>query len=206
MHFENIKGEKMIAYLVGEITLKEEGYVNIETNGVGYELQVSNQTLSMLPCVNETTKILTYMQVKEDSITLIGFASIEEKNIFLKLITISGIGPKVALSILSGIKFSELTIAILKDDVGLLSRVKGIGKKTAERICLELKDKISPIGFSLNENDDFVDNTPAIEESIDALVSLGLSKNEATRLARESSKSFKDTPNIVSNALRLMNR
>lgn len=194
----------MIAYLLGEVASKEEGRAILEVNGIGYDLLVSNQTLAFLPEVGEITKIFTYMIVKEDGISLCGFSTTEEKTMFLKLIEISGVGPKVALGILSGIKLTDLIVAILKDDVALISKIKGIGKKTAERICLELKDKVSPVGFATYETEILSENNLEIEEAIDALISLGLSKNEATKLAKAGSKDAQGAPEIVSNALRLM--
>lgn len=194
----------MIAYLYGGVASKQDGLAVIEVNGVGYELLVSNQTISLLPSIGEIAKVYTHMIVKEDAISLCGFASLEEKQMFLKLIEVNGVGAKVALSILSGIKLSDLIVAILKDDVQVLGKVKGIGKKTAERLCLELKDKVSPIGFVQYEDQDLSANSNDVEEAIDALISLGLSKQEATRLAKAGSKDAQSAPEIVSNALRMM--
>ena len=106
-------------------------------------------------------KIFTYMAVREDGVFLFGFSSKEERDVFFKLISVSGVGPKMAITILSGLSLSDLTIAIVKEDSSLLSKIKGLGKKTAERICLELKDKLGPIStsettFSADYNEDAV--------------------------------------------------
>ena len=138
----------MISFLIGEIEEKREGALVLNVNGVGYELSISNNTLSSLPGVGEVTKISTYMAVREDGVFLFGFSSSEEKELFLKLTTVSGIGPKMAISILSGLTISNLITAIIGGDVRLLSNIKGLGKKTAERICLELKDLVFSVMIS----------------------------------------------------------
>ena len=126
----------MIAFLVGTIEYKSENSLILDVNGVGYELAISNNTLLTLPNVGETIKILTYMQVSENTgVTLYGFGSEEEKSLFLKLITVSGIGPKIAIGILSGMKLSDLIVSIINEDSNSLSKIKGLGKKGAERIC-----------------------------------------------------------------------
>lgn len=176
----------MIAYLVGTIEHKFENLLIVDVNGVGYELVISNNTLVALPHEGETVKILTYMQVKEDGICLFGFATEEEKTIFLKLITVSGVGPKMAIGVLSGMKLSDLIVAIINEDSTLLSKIKGLGKKTAERICLELKDKLTTNGVALGESITLTDNynESALNDAVDTLINLGVNKNEAYRLAR----------------------
>ncbi len=176
----------MIAFLVGTIEEKHENSLILDVNGVGYELTISNNTLASLPIEGETVKVLTYLQVSENTgVCLYGFATEEEKSIFMKLITVSGIGPKSAISILSGIKLSDLMVAIVSGDANLLSKIKGLGKKSAERICLELKDKISATSISMN---DTLIDTPidegVLNDAVMTLISLGVNKNEAYRLAR----------------------
>ncbi len=191
----------MISFLRGIIEEKEEGRLVVDVNGVGYELFVSNNTLSSLPLQGETAKVLTYMAVREDGVFLFGFSSKEERELFLKLITVSGVGPKLAISILSGLNLSDLTVAIKKEDVKLLSSIKGLGKKTAERVCLELKDKIdlaiqSEVNFDTNYNED------AVMLATDTLVSLGISKNEAYMLARANAGDNATAEEIISKSLR----
>lgn len=192
----------MLSFLIGIIEEKREGVAIINVNGVGYELFVSNNTLSTLGSLGETVKVLTYMTVREDGVFLFGFSSLEEKELFLKLITVSGVGPKLAISILSGLNISDLSIAIMKEDIRLLSKIKGLGKKTAERICLELKDKLSvtglPLEIGITENFD----ESAVETATDTLVSLGINKNEAYKLARSYAGENVTAEEIISKALR----
>mgnify|MGYP001862867361 FL=1 len=201
----------MISFLVGTIEEKYENTLVLDVNGVGYELQISNNSLVALPDVNETTKVYTYLHVKEDGIALFGFATQEEKGIFMKLITVSGVGPKMAISILSGMKISDLIVAISREDVSLLAKIKGLGKKTAERICLELKDKISAVGygtdlFNYKENlDNFYDEN-ALNDAVETLINLGVNKNDAYRLARANAGDGATAEEIILKVLRFLGR
>lgn len=201
----------MISFLVGTIEEKYENTLVLDVNGVGYELQISNNSLVALPDVNETTKVYTYLHVKEDGIALFGFATQEEKGIFMKLITVSGVGPKMAISILSGMKISDLIVAISREDVSLLSKIKGLGKKTAERICLELKDKITVVGygtdlFNYKENlDNFYDEN-ALNDAVETLINLGVNKNDAYRLARANAGDGATAEEIILKVLRYLGR
>lgn len=201
----------MISFLVGTIEEKYENTLVLDVNGVGYELQISNNSLVALPDVNETTKVYTYLHVKEDGIALFGFATQEEKGIFMKLITVSGVGPKMAISILSGMKISDLIVAISREDVSLLVKIKGLGKKTAERICLELKDKISAVGygtdlFNYKENlDNFYDEN-ALNDAVETLINLGVNKNDAYRLARANAGDGATAEEIILKVLRYLGR
>lgn len=192
----------MISFLIGDIEEKKEGSVQLNVNGVGYELFVSNNTLVSLPSVGERVKIMTYMAVREDGVFLFGFSSQEEKDLFLKLITVSGIGPKVAISILSGLSISSLITAILTEDVRLISQIKGLGKKTAERICLELKDKLSPIGVLPEDVVSVEINEDVVQMATDTLIALGISKNDAYRLARSNYKEGDSAENVIAKSLR----
>ncbi len=201
----------MIAFLVGTIEEKYENMLVMDVNGVGYELLISNNTLVALPNVNETTKVLTYLHVKEDGVALYGFATPEEKSIFMKLITVSGVGPKMAITILSGMKISDLIVAISREDVSLLSKIKGLGKKTAERICLELKDKINATGFETDlfnykENLGNFINENALKDAVDTLIALGVNKNEAYGLARANAGDGATAEEIILKVLRQLGR
>lgn len=201
----------MIAFLVGTIEEKYENVLIMDVNGVGYELLISNNTLVALPNVNETTKVLTYLHVKEDGVALYGFATPEEKSIFMKLITVSGVGPKMAITILSGMKISDLIVAITREDVSLLSKIKGLGKKTAERICLELKDKINVTGFETDlfnykENLGNFINENALKDAVDTLIALGVNKNEAYGLARANAGDGATAEEIILKVLRQLGR
>lgn len=196
----------MIAFIKGEIVEKMEGKVVIETNGIGFSILVSTATLEAIGPIGEIAKIHTYMQVREDDISLVGFASLEEKNLFERLISINGIGPKMAIGILSGMPITDLIVAIASGDSVALSRIKGLGKKTAERIVLELQDKIKPSGITPLERGYIVDNDDAIDGAFQVLLSLGLNKNEAMQLARKNSAGTNSAEEIVAKALKNMGR
>ena len=198
----------MIAFLVGTIEEKTENLLVVDVNGVGYELCISNNTLCALPMEGETAKILTYLQVKEDGIALYGFATAEEKAMFMKLITVSGVGPKMAITILSGIKLSDLVVAIINEDANLLSKIKGLGKKTAERICLELKDKLSTTSISLGAASTLAEtyNESALNDAVETLITLGVNKNEAYRLARSKATAETTAEEIILKVLKELGR
>ena len=132
----------MIAYIKGKVIDEFDGGVVLENNGIGYEILCSSGLIAELSSKKEGGAY-TYLQVREDGLSLFGFANKEEKRMFLKLVAISGIGPKMAMGILSGMKLSDLATAIATGDVKGLSKIKGLGKKTAERIILELRESIS---------------------------------------------------------------
>lgn len=195
----------MINYLTGEIIAKNENSVVLENNGIGYEIFASATTISTLPVLGANARIYAYLHVREDELSLYGFSTLEEKEMFLKLIDVSGIGPKVALGILSGIRLFDLAVAIKTGDTKLLSTIKGLGKKTAERIVLELKDKISVVGFENHESQTLAVDENMIDEATEALVALGISKNDAYRLARENSAGSESAEDIIRKAFQNMN-
>jgi len=193
----------MFAFLEGTVAYKQDGYVIVNVNGVGYELFMSNYSVSALPPVNEVARVYTYLQVKEDGVALFGFSNMEEKELFLKLISVSGVGPKMAIGILSNISMQDLAKAIALNDVKILSTIKGVGKKTAERIAIELKDKVT---FTMAESmPEQIIDSKAVDEAIIVLVSLGINKNDALRLAREYAREDSTAEDIVAKALRGMN-
>ena len=194
----------MISFLIGSIEEKMEGAIVVNVGGVGFEVSVSSNTLQSLPMPGESAKVYTYMSVREDDISLFGFSSIEERDIFNQLITVSGVGPKMALAILSGLSLSDLVIAITKEDVKILSKIKGLGKKTAERLCLELKDKLSMFGIAESAQQTFdVDyDEDAVQMATDTLISLGINKNEAYMLARANAANNATAEEIISKSLR----
>ena len=191
----------MINYIQGKVVQIEENLLVVENNGIGYEIFVSSHTANSISFVNEEIKILTYLQVKEDGIALFGFISKEEKDMFLKLIEVSGIGPKMAIGILSGISLSELSVAIFRQDIKMLCTIKGLGKKTAERLLVELKDKVEPVQETAQESNI---NSSYVDEATQALVSLGVGKNEAYRLAKENAENCSSVEEIITKVLRGM--
>ncbi len=196
----------MYSYIIGVVTHKEEGKIALENNGIGYEINVSNQTLNSFVFENEPVKIFTYLVVREDEMSLYGFSTLEEKDLFLKLITVSGVGPKMAISILSDISISGLMSAIVGEDVKTLCKIKGLGKKTAERMILELKDKINPLtaiamggdlSYSGNAFDDSI-----IDDAVTTLINLGMNKNDAYRIVKEVATKDATVEEIIEKALR----
>ena len=194
----------MYSYIIGVVTEWAEGQITLECNNIGYELSVSNYCYRALQAATGEVKMYTYYQQKEDGVALFGFCDQEEKNIFLKLITVSGVGPKGAIAILSNIKPDELSKVIAKQDVRTLSSVKGIGKKTAERLVVELKDKIDVL--PLEVLDDVKLSSHELDDACEVLVSLGLSKNEAVKLAQSCYQKGDTAEDIISKSLTQMRK
>lgn len=193
----------MIAYISGILKSKQEGEIVVDAGGIGYQIFVSNNTLSSLPNTNDEVEIYTYLHLREDGAILYGFASAEEKQLFLKLITVSDIGPKKAMGILSGMNLSDLMIAIATSDLKLLSKIKGLGVKTAERLCLELKDKINVLGAVSYQEPEM---TSVVAQAIETLVSLGMSKTQATEIVKSVAKEEYSLEELVTHALQNMGR
>lgn len=172
----------MIAYLQGKLVIKDPTYVIIDVGGVGYEVKISLQTYSKIKD-SEQIKLLTYLQIKEDAHVIFGFKEEEEKRLFLLLISINGVGPGTGLMILSSLTTSEIEQAILAGDVNTIQHVKGIGIKTAQRIILELKDKIGKATTEFGSNTlGFLKSHNKIqEEALQALMTLGFPKSMAEK-------------------------
>jgi Holliday junction DNA helicase RuvA len=171
----------VIAFLTGRVAGKATGAALLDVNGVGYRLLMPTSSLSTLPAVGDTVTVHTYLHVREDELTLYGFENEDERALFETLIGVSGVGPKVALSVLSALRPDTLRSAIAADDVAVLSSVPGIGKKTAQRLALELKDKL--------DLPDLVDGgggsrQATVAEARDALLSMGFTASEAAMALR----------------------
>src|ERR1700751_2452769 len=136
----------MIAHLRGRLLVKHPNQAIVETGGVGYEVTISVPTFSDLPAAGSEVALHVHTHVREDQLSLYGFLRIAEKHLFEKLLTVSGIGPKLAITILSGMAADEMVGAIRGNDVAKLTRIPGVGKKTAERMVLELRDKLPETG------------------------------------------------------------
>lgn len=181
----------MIYSLFGKIRRIDENVIAVENGGVEYEVVCSLSSIDELTKDSGEKRVYTYLQVREDALCLFGFANLEEKRMFLNLISVSGIGPKMAISILSGIGPRNLASAVVNGSVSLLTKVKGLGKKTAERIVLELREKVeenvkteqsSMDGFeNLADNQTF---TREMNDAVAILVELGIKKEEATKLVK----------------------
>lgn len=165
----------MIEYLVGLLAQKNPDSAIIEVDGIGYLVGMSGTSLADLPELGSKVKVLTDMEVRDDSIALYGFTSQKEKDLFLRLITVSGVGPKVALAALSTFNVETLSNAILNSDVKMVSHVPGIGKKTAQRIILELKGSLESVGTP-GSGAAPTNTVRSIEE---ALMGMGFSPDEA---------------------------
>lgn len=176
----------MYAYIDGRLIFKCPTYVIIDAGGVGYHINISLHTYSNLPDT-ERCKLYTWLHVKEDAHTLYGFADESERRLFLHLISVSGIGPNTGRMILSSITPAEIQTAIVKGDVPLIQRIKGIGPKSAQRMILELQDKLRKEGpdslISLPKQ-----NT-ASDEALSALMMLGFNKNAAEKALDQAVKS-----------------
>jgi Holliday junction DNA helicase RuvA len=167
----------MISFIKGKKLEIDPTKIIIDVNGIGYELKISLRTYSEIK-EHSVVNLFTHLQVKEDSHTLFGFYDKSERKTFLSLLSISGVGPSTAIMILSSLSSSELNSAIISSDVLTIKSVKGIGLKTAERIILELKDKISKNLNQKNPNNFLVERDNTIKsEALSALSSLGISKN-----------------------------
>ena len=198
----------MYAFIEGEVCEKLNGSLVLLASGVGWQLSCSNNTLQAAPPVGGKMRCFTFLSVREDAMELFGFATREEKDMFLQLTSVSGIGPRTALGVLGAMPLRDLNLAILMGDVNALSRAPGIGKKTAQRIALELKDKVSQSSVSAavpSESFSAPALSPdAVSEAIEALIALGYSSTEA-RNAINQIKDQTDKPEeLIRLALRAM--
>ena len=170
----------MIAFLRGRLLVKSPNRAIVECGGVGYDATISVATFTALPPEGAEARLHIYTHVREDQIALFGFAEPDEKRLFEKLLTISGIGPKLAITVLSGIDTDRLVTAIRAGDHATLTRIPGIGKKTAERVVLELKDKLE--GFAAASVPAAVSSMgPAADDALSAMVNLGYPRPAAQK-------------------------
>ena len=194
----------MFAYLKGNLAFKNNENAVVDVGGVGYSLQIPFSTYRLLPDIDNEVKLYTYMAVREDNISLFGFFSNEEKRLFEQLISVSGIGPKLAVGVLSDIAPAEFSLAVITDDVNRLTKISGIGKKTAQRMIIELKDKMKK--EDINDNVDvpnvqFSNNSNA-EEAIAALQVLGYSNKDAVSMVNSVFKEDMQVEEIIKLALK----
>ena len=199
----------MISFIRGSLERRAENFIIIESGGIGYQVFVSPATLARLPQTGAEVKVYPSLDVKEGGISMYGFSSSEEQEMFHKLLTVSGVGPKGALGFLAQLTPRQLILAILSDDVKTLCQAPGVGRKTAQRVVLELKDKfrteetleqgemwqreLSPTG-----------GTDARFEAIDAMMALGYSRNEAGKAVNAIAAEGMTTEDILKAALKKM--
>ncbi len=170
----------MIAYIDGKLTFKDPTFVIIEVGGVGYQIKISLNTYAGLT-EGERCKLFTFLHIKEDAHTLYGFSEMSEKNIFLHLISISGVGPNTGLMILSSLSVAEIQQAIVREDVRTIQRIKGIGAKTAQRLILELKDKLKKEVLVDQTNVSVTPHNTNQNEALSALITLGFARTVAEK-------------------------
>ena len=195
----------MIGYLKGKIlSVSEDTVVMVTGSGIGFELLCSASALSSLSGKTEG-ELYTYLQLREDGASLFGFSSQEEKNMFLKLISVSGVGCKGGISILSGMNVGDLAAAIATSDVKRLSAIKGVGKKTAERIILELREKVSTPATQTADASQPVTVSADDEDAVVALMTLGFTRAESVKaIAGARAQGAKSVEDIIMLALRGM--
>jgi len=199
----------MIAYLKGIIYSKSPEQLIVDVHDVGYQLEISTQTYEELPAEGEEVELMVYHHITDNDQRLFGFSNQNEKDLFELLITVKGVGPKLGLTILSGLPAEEITGAIVQKDKAALSQITGIGKKTAERMILELKDKISEM-----VDVTYADSGTGIsgnlkEEAVSALQSLGFRKRdseEAVSLAAKETDIDGNVQELVKKALSQLNK
>lgn len=202
----------MIAYLKGNVADVTEDNLVVDVRDIGYNVKISGGTFRKLPDIGEPVKIYTYTYVKEDAFQLYGFLNRDELELFKKLITVNGIGPKGALAILSVLEADELRFAILAGDSKAISKAPGIGAKTAQRVILDLKDKISIEDTFVNK--EAVAYTAGVDrsglneaknEAVEALTALGYGASDALRAVKQVElTSDMDTESILKAALKFM--
>ena len=178
----------MIAHLRGLLLSKSPNAVVIDCNGVGYELAISIATFTELGAEGSEAKLHVHTHVREDALALFGFAELTEKRLFEKLLTISGIGPKLAITVLSGINSERLVGAIRAGDHATLTKIPGIGKKTAERVVLELKDKLDDMAGTIPETGAKLSLGAVADDVLSALVNLGYPRPVAQKAVETAAK------------------
>jgi len=194
----------MIAYVKGEFVYKSPALVHVDVNGVGYEVQISLNTFSSIESLTKGI-LYTYLHIKEDAHTLYGFFEVAEKNMFVQLISITGVGASTARMMLSSMKPEEISRSIIQGNARALEAIKGIGRKTAERIILELKDRLSK--QSLETNISPVSGNRSEQDALDALVSLGIARaagEQAIRKVLSSGPAPDKVEDIIKKALKVL--
>lgn len=196
-------GKTMIYSLNGIVSHVEPGFAVIECGGVGFKCQTTANTLKKLPKLGETAQLYTYLNVREDALDLFGFADSSELACFKMLISVSGVGPKAALSILSEITPEKFALYVASGDSKSLTKAQGVGNKIAQRIVLELKDKVSSEQASLGFANTPVSASGNAEEAVNALMVLGYSRSEASLAAAKADASL-PVEEIIRQSLRLL--
>jgi Holliday junction DNA helicase RuvA len=194
----------MISRLTGILAAKRAPQILVDCNGVGYEADVSMTTYYQLPEVGEQISIWTHLLVKDDSHSLIGFNGEQERKLFRQLIRINGVGPKMALTILSGIDDQQFAICIANNDIAMLTRLPGVGKKTAERLVIEMRDKIEALLSDVPAQQVSVGGYSIVSEAIEALQALGYKPADAENMisrAQQQGETHSSASQLIKQAL-----
>lgn len=187
----------MISTLKGKLIKKSPEAVVVDVSGVGYEVRVPLSSLSELPDVGAPVLLYIHTSLKDDTIELYGFREEAERDLFRKLLTVTGVGPRLALNILSGTKVADLEYAIENEDIALLTRLPGVGKKTAQRILFELREKLPP---------KMLEDSRVCIDAVSALVNLGYKKSHAQEAVKKAyDKGHRDVETILKEALKYLN-
>ena len=200
----------MISYLKGELAGAGEGMAVVDVGGMGFRVFITDRDQADLPAVGEPVQLYTYLSVREDAIWLYGFLSEEARQVFRQLLTVSGVGPKAALGILSALSANDLRFAVFSDDVKAISKAPGVGLKTAKKLILELKDRLKledaiPGGGNMGEEAGSHAQDADVTEAVEALVTLGYSSSEALRaVKRVKMAGNMKTEDILGEALKVI--
>jgi Holliday junction DNA helicase RuvA len=196
----------MIGFLKGRLAVKQPPILLLDVNGVGYELEAPMSTFYGLPAIGEPVALFTHLVVREDAHILFGFGSDGERRLFRSLIKVSGVGPKIALGILSGSSVEDFLRIIEAEDIAMLTRIPGIGRKTAERVIIEMRDsvrKLSAPGMAVGNGAAALGGAPTPQsEAFSALISLGYKPPEAARLLKSADEPGLSTTEIIRRALK----
>ena len=195
----------MIGSLIGLIKEKTPSSILLEVNGIGYEIAVPLSTSFQLPNVGESAYLLTHLVVREDQHSLFGFATDEERKLFRALIKISGVGAKLAITILSGTNVNGFIQSVVNEDIDALVHLPGIGKKTAERLVVEMKDKVSEISSDENSLSQNNENS-AVAEAINALVNLGYKTKDAKTILDKIESEGLTVEELIRQSLKSLNK
>ena len=196
----------MYLYIKGSLVVKTKGYIVVECNGIGYKIFMSDKSLNEIGNVGDTVKVYTHYHVREDEISLYGFKTDEELRMFELLLSVSGIGARSAITMLSNIEPSEFAFAVISDDVDRMTKIPGIGKKTAQRLILELKDKLKSEEIERNkeEIEKEIKEVEGLNEAISALQVLGYSRREIDSAFEKADLSGLSTEDIIKKGLMLL--
>jgi len=201
----------LFAYIKGMLEYKHNDYIVVEASGIGYKIYTSLSTIQNIEPIGKEVKVYTYLYVREDVMSLYGFLTQEELGMFELLLGVSGVGPKAALSVISSMSPSKFGLAVITDDFKSLTKAQGVGSKMAQRIILELKDKIKKMELigNYSDKDETVnekENNSRFSEAISALVVLGYTASEASKAVAAVYKEDMDLESVIKNALKTLAR